>query len=72
MAPFRLGLVALLLAVAAGCSIIGAPERASDTQNLNAISDDISALSMTQSNAMHASDPMARTVLPRQDQLPQE
>jgi len=68
----RIGLVALALATTFGCTLIGAPERASDTQNLNAISDDISALSMTQSNAMHASDPMARTVLPRQDQLPQE
>jgi hypothetical protein len=72
MTPIRLGLVALSLAAAVGCSLIGAPERASNTQNLNAISDDISALSMTQSNAMHASDPMARTVLPRQDQLPQD
>jgi hypothetical protein len=72
MTPFRLGFVALLLAVAAGCSIIGAPERASDTQNLNAISDDIAALSMTRSQAMHADDPMARTVLPNHDELPHD
>ena len=70
--PIRLAFVLLSLTAIGGCSLVGAPERASDTQNLNAISDDISALSMTQSNAMHASDPMARTVLPRQDQLPQE
>jgi len=72
MAPFRLGLVALLLAVAAGCNIIGAPERASDTQNLNAISDDIAALSMTRSQVMHADDPMAQTVLPHHDELPHD
>jgi hypothetical protein len=72
MTPVRLGLVTLALAATFGCALIGAPERAGDTQNLNAISDDISALSMTQSNAMHASDPMARTVFPRHDQLPQD
>jgi hypothetical protein len=71
MAPIRLGMVALALATVS-CSIIGAPERASDTQNLNAISDDIAALSMTRSQNMHADDPMARTVLPNHDQLPQD
>ena len=63
--------VALALVAAAGCSI-GAPERASDTQNLNAISDDISARTMTQSDVMHAADPMSRTVYPYHYQLPQE
>ena len=72
MIPFRLGFVALSLAVAAGCSFIGAPERASDTQNLNAISDDIAALSMTRSQVMHADDPMTQTVLPYHDELPHE
>jgi hypothetical protein len=72
MTPIRLGLVALSLAAAAGCSLIGAPERASDTQNLNAISDDIAALSMTRSDVMHAADPMARTVYPSHYQLPQD
>jgi hypothetical protein len=72
MNSLRLSLVAVSLSIAVGCAFIGAPERASDTQNVNAISDDIAALTMTQSNAMHASDPMARTVLPRQDQLPQD
>jgi hypothetical protein len=70
MTPVRLGLVVLSLAAAVGCTLIGAPERASDTQNLNAISDDIAALSMTRSDAMHANDPMARTVYPHHDQLP--
>jgi hypothetical protein len=72
MAHFRFGCIALLLAAAQGCSMIGAPERASDTQNLNAVSDDIAALSMTRSQVMHADDPMAQTVLPHHDELPHE
>jgi hypothetical protein len=60
------------LAFVVGCSDVGAPERASDTQNLNAVTDDISALTMTQSDVMHAADPMSSTVLPRHYQLPQE
>ena len=63
--------VALAVVAATGCTI-GSPERAGDTQNLNAISDDISALTMTQSDVMHAADPMSRTVLPYHYQLPQE
>ena len=51
MAMLRLGfLVALTLATAAGCSV-GAPGRASDIQNVNGISDDISADRMTQSDS---------------------
>jgi hypothetical protein len=57
---------------AVGCTGAGAPERAGDTQNLNAITDDISALTMTQSDVMHAADPMSNTVLPRHYQVPQE
>jgi hypothetical protein len=72
MTPIRLGLVVLSLAGAVGCSVIGAPERASDTQNLNAISDDIAALSMTRSDVMHAADPMSHTVYPYHYQLPQD
>ena len=72
MASIRLGFVVLSLTTAVGCGIIGAPERASDTQNLNAISDDISALSMTHSDVMSAADPMARTVYPHHYQLPQD
>jgi len=74
MNPFSLGLfTALALGVASGCTIIGAPDRASDTQNLNGISDDISALTMTQSDVMHAADPMQRgTVYPHHYQLPEE
>jgi hypothetical protein len=69
----RLGLIAALaVSVASGCTVIGAPERASDTQNVNGISDDISALTMTQSEVMHAADPMAQTVYPHHYQLPEE
>ena len=69
----RLVLITALAHVAAvGCTWVGAPERASDTQNLNAVTDDISALTMTQSDVMHAADPMSNTVLPRHYQLPQE
>jgi hypothetical protein len=72
MNPVSRGLViALALVAAVGCTT-GSPERAGDTQNLNAISDDISALTMTQSDVMHAADPMSRTVLPYHYQLPQE
>jgi len=70
MTPIRLGFVMLSLASAVGCTSIGAPDRASDTQNLNAISDDIAALSMTHSDVMHAADPMAHTVFPYHYQLP--
>jgi hypothetical protein len=63
---------ALAMAIASGCTIIGAPERASDTQNVNGISDDISALTMTQSEVMHAADPMSQTVYPHHYQLPEE
>lgn len=59
----RFGLILVLAVTACGCAI-GAPERASDIQNLNGISDDISAVSMTQSNSAQARDPNARTTLP--------
>ena len=72
MTPIRLGLVVLSFTGVVGCGFIGAPERASDTQNLNAISDDIAALSMTHSDVMSAADPMARTVYPHHYQLPQD
>ena len=65
-------IVALTLIATAACTATGAPERAGDTQNLNAVTDDISALTMTQSDVMHAADPMSNTVLPRHYQLPQE
>ena len=72
MSLIRFGFLVLSLGAAVGCSLIGAPDRASDTQNLNAISDDIAALSMTRSDVMHAADPMARTIYPHHYQLPQD
>lgn len=70
MTPLRLGLVvALTLATAAACSI-GAPERASDIQNLNGISDDISAVRMTQSDSLKIPDPNLPTTYPHSYQLP--
>ena len=72
MIILRLGLVvALVLATAAGCSI-GAPERASSIQNPNAISDDISAVRMTQPDSQKISDPNLPTTYPRSYQLPQD
>ena len=61
----RLGLMlALALGGASGCEI-GGPQRASDIQNLNGISDDIAAVSMTQSDTRAARDPNTRTPIPR-------
>ena len=61
----RLGLMlALALGGASGCEV-GGPQRASDIQNLNAISDDIAAVSMTQSDTRGARDPNTRTPIPR-------
>jgi hypothetical protein len=72
MALLRLGfIVVLTLATAAGCSV-GAPERASNIQNLNAIPDDISAVGMTQSDSLKIPDPNLPTTLPHTYQLPQE
>jgi hypothetical protein len=65
MTLMRLGLVVTLaLGGAWGCAV-GAPERASDIQNLNGISDDIAAVSMTQSETRTARDPNSRAPIPR-------
>jgi hypothetical protein len=72
MARMGLGLaLALALTGAAGCGI-GAPERASNIQNLNAIPDDISAVSMTRSEAQKVQDPNRPTTLPHNYELPQD
>lgn len=71
MALLRLGFVIALTLAAAGCSI-GAPERAGDIQNLHAISDDISAVRMTQSDSLKIPDPNLPTTLPHSYQLPQD
>ena len=65
MAPLRFGLaVALVLGGACGCAS-GGRERASDIQNLNAINDDISAVTMTQSDTSRARDPNMQSTIPR-------
>ena len=69
MNRIRLGLVVVLaLGAGIGCTV-GGPERASDIQNLNAISDDISAVSMTQSQSEHTHDPNAHTTIPNRYEL---
>jgi hypothetical protein len=65
----RLALVAaLMLGGAWGCGI-GAPERASDIQNLNGISDDIAAVNMTQSENLRARDPNIHSTIPRTNEV---
>jgi hypothetical protein len=64
-------IVVLAVAVVAGCAI-GAPERASDIQNLNGISDDISAVRMTQSDSLKIPDPNLPSTYPHSYQLPQD
>jgi hypothetical protein len=64
MTLLRFGLVAVFcLGVGAGCTP-GGPLRASDIQNTNGISDDISAVGMTDSTSRKAHDPNATTTLP--------
>ena len=65
----RLGLVAaLMLGGAFGCTI-GGPQRASDIQNLNGISDDIAAVNMTQSENLRARDPNIHSTIPRTNEV---
>ena len=69
--PFRFAIVLLSLAAATGCAV-GAPERATDIQNPNAISDDISAMRMTQSDSLKVQDPNLPTTYPHNYQLPRD
>ena len=65
MTLLRCGLaLALALGGASGC-VAGGPERASDIQNLNAIGDDISAVTMTRSEGLRTRDPNLPSTLPR-------
>ena len=64
MARHRFGWVFALAISVGGCAA-GAPERASDIQNLNASSDDISAVTMTQSETARARDPNMHSTIPR-------
>lgn len=54
----------LAFAVSVGGCGVGAPDRASDIQNLNAIGDDISADTMTQSDTAKVHDPNLPSTLP--------
>jgi hypothetical protein len=64
MALYRLGFViAFCIGGAVGCAP-GGPERASDIQNVNGISDDISAMGMTDSSNRKTHDPNELTTLP--------
>ena len=60
----RVGLVAALVLGGFGCTD-GGPQRASDIQNLNGISDDIAAVNMTQSENLRARDPNIHSTIPR-------
>jgi hypothetical protein len=64
MTLLRLGLLLALVLGAGGCAV-GGPERASDIQNVNGISDDIAAVGMTRSDTASAHDPNMRSVIPR-------
>ena len=65
----RFGLVAaLLLGGGFGCTD-GGPQRASDIQNLNGISDDIAAVNMTQSENLRARDPNIHSTIPRTNEV---
>jgi hypothetical protein len=66
-----LAVVVMIATAAAGCAV-GAPERASDIQNPNGISDDISAVRMTQSDSLKIPDPNLPTTYPHSYQLPQD
>ena len=55
--------VALALASGFGCAPSG-PHRASDIQNVNGISDDISAVGMTDSISRQTHDPNISSTLP--------
>jgi hypothetical protein len=60
----RLGFAAGLSLAVCGCAA-GGPQRASDIQNTHGISDDIAAVSMTQSDTRRARDPNLPSTLPR-------
>jgi hypothetical protein len=60
----QLSMAGAALVLVAGCNA-GRPERASDIQNLNAINDDISAVTMTQNPSSRAHDPNLPTTIPR-------
>jgi len=67
----RLAAALMMTVATAGCVDV-APGRVSDIQNPNAISDDISAVWMTESDSLKIPDPNLPTTYPRSYQLPQD
>jgi hypothetical protein len=67
---FRFAVV-LLSVAATGCAV-GAPDRAGNIQNPYGISDDISAVGMTQSDSLKVQDPNLPTTYPHNYQLPRD
>ena len=55
----------LVLAVALGGCVVGGPQRASDIQNLNAITDDISSVTMARTDGARVRDPNMHSTIPR-------
>jgi hypothetical protein len=64
MILLRCGLVLAVALFACGC-VAGGPQRASDIQNLNAISDDISSVTMARSDTSRVRDPNIHSTIPR-------
>ena len=64
MTLLRIGLVLALCVGGAVACTPGGPERASDIQNLNGISDDISAVNMTETLGRTVHDPNLDSTLP--------
>ena len=65
MILLRCGLVlAVALGGPAGC-VVGGPQRASDIQNLNAITDDISSVTMARTDGARVRDPNMHSTIPR-------
>ena len=63
MTLLRCGLVLAVALGACGC-VVGGPERASDIQNLNAISDDINSVTMARSDNSRIRDPNMHSTAP--------
>jgi hypothetical protein len=69
MTLIRIGFTVMLPLLALLACTPGGPKRASDIQNLNGISDDISNVRMTQPDTLHAADPNQRGTYPKSYEL---